>query len=106
MRNYQNRVLLGLALLSSVSMAHAENWVGVGGGIYLDTNSIKRNGDISNFDTRVNGGSTDNENADCKQGLILLGDGKAYSVAQYSTASPVYKTYTLACKKTWYEFWK
>ena len=114
MRNYQNRVLLGLALLSSVAMAHAENWVGVGGGVYVDTDSIKRNGDISIFDISSDiGHAYSEESADCKQGWVLAGGGKvynrggkAYGVVQYSTADLIQNMYSLACKETWYKFWK
>ena len=96
-------IFIALYAVSSIS-AHAEKWVGIGEGWYVDTDHKERKGDLARVFVRSPDGRLDFITFDCKTRTAIepasWNNGKSFS-----DDSTMGKMFSAACKK-WYEVWK
>jgi hypothetical protein len=89
--------------------AYDAKWIGVGDldGVYYDGNSIKRSGQIADFNMRLKKyylkypGHTLSATIDCKTKFIAV-DGEYFEINENSNLGDLLKA---ACKPAW-KFWK
>ena len=78
----------------------AEKWVGVGD-FYIDTDSIKRSGEIVSANLRKGGQTYGRVDFDCKRRLVFLGTQAIEGTDENIAGSML----AVVCKRTW-EIWK